>query len=115
VPTGGVEEMHEYQGNKLVVAVDPEEPDGRALELAYRYASLRVRAAREAAAGVDASAVMTAANEARDAIGGFRTVKSALTSATNNVERARTGVETIERALIDRLDRIEALIEVDDG
>jgi hypothetical protein len=115
VPTGGVEEMHEYQGNKLVVAVDPEEPDGRALELAYRYASLRVRAAREAGAGVDASAVMTAANEARDAIGGFRTVKSALTTATNNVERARTGVETIERALIDRLDRIEALIEVDDG
>jgi hypothetical protein len=111
IPTGGVEEMHEYQGNKLVVAVDPEEPDGRALELAYRYASLRVRAAREVAAGVDASAVIAAANEARDAIGGFRSVKSALTSATNNVERARTGVETIERALIDRIDRIESLIQ----
>jgi hypothetical protein len=115
VPTGGVEEMHEYQGNKLVVAVDPEEPDGRTLELAYRYASLRVRAAREAATGVDASAVVTAANEARDVIGGFRSVKSALTTATNSVERARTGVETIERALVDRLDRIEALIEVADS
>lgn len=114
VPTGEVEEMHEYQGNKLVVAVDPDVPDGRALELAYRYASLRVRAAREAAAGVDASAVLTAANEARDAIAGFKTVKSALTTATNNVERARTGVETIERALIDRLERIESLIEVAD-
>jgi hypothetical protein len=114
IPTGDVEEMHEYQGNKLVIAVDPEEPDGRALELAYRYASLRVRAAREAADGVDSSAVMSAANEARDAIGGFRSVKSALTTATNNVERARTGVETIERAVIDRLDRIESLIDVTD-
>jgi hypothetical protein len=112
LPTGGVEEMHEYQGNKLVVAVDPEEPEGRGLELAYRYASLRVRAAREVASGVDASAVLTAANEARDAIGGFRTVKSALTTATNNVDRARTGVETIERALLDRIERIESLIEV---
>ncbi len=111
VPSGEVEEMHEYQGNKLVVAVDPEQPDGRALELAYRYASLRVRAARESAAGVDAVAVRTAASEARDAIAGFKTVKSALTSATSNVERARTGVEAIERDLIDRLDRIEGAIE----
>ena len=113
VPSGEVEEMHEYQGNKLVVAVDPEDPDGRALELAYRYASLRVRAAREAAAGVDASGVLTAAAEARDALGGFKTVKSALTSATNNVERARSGVETIERALLDRIERIEE--SIDDG
>ena len=115
VPSGDVEEMAEYQGNKLVVAVDPEEPDCRALELAYRYGSLRVRAAREIASGVDASAVLAAAAEARDAVGGFRIVKSALTTATNSVERARTQVETIERALFDRLDRIEgAIADADD-
>jgi hypothetical protein len=39
-------------------------------------------------------------------------VKSALTTATNGVDRARTGVETIERALLDRLEHIESLIEV---
>jgi predicted nucleic acid-binding Zn-ribbon protein len=111
IPTGGVEEMHEYQGNKLIVSVDPEEPDGKALELAYRYASLRVRAGREAAAGVDAAAVRTAASEARDAIASFKTVKSALTSATKQVERAQTGVEDIEQSVVDRLDRIEAAIE----
>ena len=110
VPTGDVEEMHEYQGNKLVVSVDPDEPDGRALELAYRYASLRARAAREGASEVDASAVLTAAAEARDAIGGFRSVKSALTTATSSVDRAKTGVESIERALLDRMDRIEGAI-----
>jgi hypothetical protein len=111
IPTGGVEEMHEYQGNKLIVAVDPDEPDGRALELAYRYASLRVRAVREAAAGVDATVVRTAASEARDAVAGFKTVKSALTSATKQVARASSGVEEIELAVIDRLDTIEAAIE----
>jgi hypothetical protein len=115
IPTGEVEEMHEYQGNKLVVAVDPEEPDGRALELAYRYASLRARAARDGASDVDASAVLTAAAEAREAIGAFRGVKSALTTATNSVARAKTGVETIERALLDRLDRIEGAIDDGDG
>jgi len=112
VPTGGVEEMHEYQGNKLVIAVDPESPDSRALELAYRYASLRVRAARESVTGVDGAAILTAANEARDALGSFKAVKSALTTASNGVDRARTGVETIERALLDRLEHIESLIEV---
>ena len=111
IPSGGVEEMHEYQGNKLIVSVDPDEPDGKALELAYRYASLRVRVGREAAAGVDPAAVRTAASEARDAIASFKTVKSALTSATKHVERAQTGVEDIEQSLLDRLDRIEAAIE----
>jgi hypothetical protein len=38
-------------------------------------------------------------------------VKSALTSATKQVERAHTGVEDIEQAILDRLDRIEAAIE----
>lgn len=111
IPTGGVEEMHEYQGNKLIVSVDPDEPGGKALELAYRYASLRVRVGRESAAGVDAAAVRTAASEARDAIASFKTVKSALTSATKQVERAQTGVEDIEQSVLDRLDRIEAAIE----
>jgi hypothetical protein len=111
IPTGGVEEMHEYQGNKLIVSVDPEDPDGRALELAYRYASLRVRVAREVEAGVDAAAVRTAASEARDAIASFKAVKSALTSATKQVERAHTGIEDIEQSLLDRLDRIEGAIE----
>src|SRR4029453_4755042 len=35
VPAGR-EPLHEYEGNKLIVAVDREPPDGLALELAYR-------------------------------------------------------------------------------
>lgn len=110
VPTGDVDEMHEYQGNKLVIAVDPEQPGGRALELAYRYACLRVRAAKQASSEVDAPALATAVSEARDVIGEFRNVKTALTTADKGVQRARDGVESIEQRLIERLDRIESVV-----
>ncbi len=43
----GHEELSEYEGNKLIVAVDPEEPDALGLALAYRYARLRVLMARD--------------------------------------------------------------------
>lgn len=111
IPSGEADELHEYQGNKLIIAVDPDEPDGRALELAYRYASLRVRAARTEESDVDATAVLNAAAEARDAIAGFKAVRTAMTQAVNKVESAKTGVDAIERSVIDRLDRIESAVE----
>ena len=40
VPAGR-EQLHEYEGNKLIVAVDRDEPDGLALETAYRLAAAR--------------------------------------------------------------------------
>ena len=42
VPAGR-EPLHEYEGNKLIVAVDREQPDGLALETAYRLAAARVK------------------------------------------------------------------------
>jgi Uncharacterized protein conserved in bacteria (DUF2130) len=110
LPTGDVDEMHEYQGNKLVVAVDPEHPGGRALELAYRYACLRVRAAKQVAAAVDSAAIAGAISEARDVIGEFRNVKTALTTASKGVDRARDGVESIEGSLLDRFERVEQVL-----
>mgnify|MGYP003290847695 CR=1 FL=1 len=41
VPVGR-EQLVEYEGNKMIVAVDPEQPDELGLDLAYRYARLRV-------------------------------------------------------------------------
>ena len=38
----GREQLHEYEGNKLIVAVDRDEPDSLALEVAYRLAAARV-------------------------------------------------------------------------
>ncbi len=59
------------------------------LELAYRYASLRVRAARTEESDVDATAVLNAAAEARDAIAGFKAVRTAMTQAVNKVRPPR--------------------------
>jgi hypothetical protein len=106
----GTEQLHEYEGNKLIIAVDPDEPDRLGLELAYRFARCRILLAREEDLTLDAAGVRTATDEARAALGEARTVKSALTTAKNSVEKARTGVETIEGAVLDRLARIESLI-----
>jgi hypothetical protein len=106
----GQQELHEYEGNKLIVAVDPEEPEGRSLELAYRYARCRLLVSREAELTVDAAGVRVAASEARALLEEARTIKSALTSARNSVDKARTGVEGMVAALIERLERIESLV-----
>ncbi len=62
------EQLVEYEGNKVIVAVDPELPDELGLELAYRYARLRVLATRDRALEVDAGGVRDAAEAARSAL-----------------------------------------------
>jgi hypothetical protein len=105
------EQLHEYEGNKLIVAVDPEEPDDTALDVAYRFARLRVLLAKEADLSVDAGGVRDAAAEARAALDALKTIKSSMTKATNNVEQAKTAVETMVSMVLDRLERIESLVE----
>ena len=112
IPSGDADELHEYQGNKLIVAVDPEEPDGRALELAYRYASLAgPRGAHTGDRRGRHGRPGTRPPRQRDAIAGFKAVRTAMTQAVNKMDAAKTGVDTIERSVIDRLDRIESAVE----
>jgi hypothetical protein len=63
VPSGR-EQLHEYEGNKLIVAVDPDDPAGLGLELAYRYARCRLVLEREGDLQMDAPAVRAAAADA---------------------------------------------------
>jgi hypothetical protein len=111
----GQQELHEYEGNKLIVAVDPESPGGRDLELAYRYARCRVVLSREGELTMDAPGVRDATAEALVALADARGIRSALTSATNNVERARGTLDAMVESVIERLERIESLVgEADD-
>ncbi len=87
------ETLHEYEGNKLIVAVDREDPDDLALEIAYRYARCRVLLAREGELEVDAAGVRDAAEEAASALKKAQSIKLALTGATDSVARARDGLE----------------------
>jgi hypothetical protein len=104
------EQLHEYEGNKLIVAVDPESPDDNSLDVAYRFARLRVLLARESELAVDAPGVRDAAAEARAALDSMKAIKSALSKATNNVEQARGTAELMVATVLEHLERIEALV-----
>ena len=104
------EPLHEYEGNKLLVAVDRDEPDELALEVAYRYARCRVLMARDGELEVDAAGVRDAAECAVSALKKAQSVKLALTGASEGVERARGGLEEMIADVRGHLARIESLI-----
>lgn len=108
------EPLHEYEGNKLIVAVDREEPDELGLEIAYRYARCRVLMAREGELEVDAAGVRVAAEEAASALKRAQAIKLALTGATDSVARAREGLEEMVAEVREPLVRIESLIAAAD-
>ena len=61
----GREQLTEYEGNKLIVAVDRDEPDALGARLAYRLrARPGVAMARDRELEVDAAGVRDAAEEA---------------------------------------------------
>ena len=67
VPAGR-EPLQEYEGNKMIVALDKETLDPRGLELAYRYARCRCLMAAERGLELDAAGVRDAAEEALSAL-----------------------------------------------
>jgi hypothetical protein len=106
----GREQLHEYEGNKLIVAVDPDAPDELGLELAYRYARCRVLMAREGALEVDAVGVRDAAESARAALKRANAVKLALSNIDKSSAKAREGLEGIVADVETELVRIETLV-----
>ena len=110
VPAGR-EQLHEYEGNKLIVAVDPDEPAGIGLELAYRYARCRLVLQREGELDMEAPAVRDAAAEALSALKQAQSIKLNLTKAESGISSARDGLEEMAEAVKQRLERIESLVE----
>ena len=113
VPSGR-ETLTEYEGNKLIVAVDREEPDGLALEVAYRLAAARVAMARDRDLTVDAPAVRDAAEEAVTCLKQAQAVRSALTGIKTSSDKARANLDEMVEAVRARLERIESLVEAAD-
>jgi hypothetical protein len=114
VPAGR-EPLHEYEGNKMIVAVDREELDPRALELAYRYARCRVLMARDRTLEVDAAGVRDAADEALSALKDAQRIRVALTGATKSVDSAREGLDAMVARVQASLERVEGLIGASEG
>jgi hypothetical protein len=106
----GLEELSEYQGNKIIAVLDRDAPDPLALRLVYRYVRARVLAEASSELEVDAAGVRDAAEEAAARLKRANRVRKSLTSVTSSAEAARQEfdemVEDVERCLI----RIEALV-----
>ena len=109
VPSG-LDELTEYQGNKMIAVLDREDPDPMALRLVYRYMRARVLAAGSPGLEVDAAGVRDAADEATARLKRANRVRKSLTSVTNSADAARAEFDEmlvdVERCLA----RIESLV-----
>lgn len=109
VPAGR-EPLHEYEGNKTIVAVDRADPDGLALEIAYRLAAARLRMARDGDLRVDGAAVRDAAAEAVSTLKQAQAIRSALTGIKTSSDKARVNLDGMVEAVRAKLERIDSLI-----
>ena len=109
VPAGR-EQLTEYEGNKLIIAVDREEPSGPGLGLAYRLAAARLVMARDRDLTVDAPAVRDAAQEAVSTLKQAQAIRSTLTGIKTQSDRARDGLNAMVAAAEAKLALIDSLV-----
>src|SRR5919109_1348016 len=113
VPAGR-ESLTEYEGNKMIVAVDRDDPDGLPLELAYRLASARVALARDRDLRVDAVAVRDTAAEAVSLLKQAQAIRSSLTGIKTSSDKARANLDAMVESVKSKLERIDSLIAAAD-
>jgi hypothetical protein len=114
VPSGR-EQLTEYGGNKMIVAVDREDPSGLVLEVAYRLAAARVLIARDGELEVDAVAVRDAAQDAVSTLRQAQAIRSTLTGIKTSSDRARDGLDALVGSVQVKLELIESLAAAGSG
>ena len=106
----GTQNLVEYEGNKLIVAVDREEPERIVLETAYGLARARALAARKDELALDAPAMKDAIDEARRALESLKTARQALTGMRKNADSIESALGTMEEGAKAALARADSLI-----
>jgi hypothetical protein len=109
IPSGR-EQLTEYEGNKLIVAVDREDPDSLVLEVAYRLAAARVLMVRDRELDVDAVAVRDTTAEAITLLKQAQAIRSILTGIKTSSDKARANLDAMIASLQEKLDRIDSLV-----
>jgi hypothetical protein len=109
-----LEPLREYNGDKLVVALDPDSGT-LPLELGYRLARARVLMKRADGDGIDAGAVRDTLERALGALSEERKVKQQLTGAKTGIDRAYDLVEAMARRVRELLAEIDVLVRPGDG
>lgn len=109
---GSIGWLNEYDGNKLVCAVEDGEGnpamDGEMIQVAYRWARARAAGeAQEARAGeVDAALVEEKAREISDHIDEARSIKRECTNIDRSSEKIRAWAESAEKGLKAKIDAV---------
>jgi hypothetical protein len=106
----GLEELTEYQGNKIIAVLDRADPDPLALRLVYRYVRARVLAAGADELEVDAAGVRDAAEEAAARLKRANRVRKSLTAVTNSAQAAGDEFDQMVADVERCLARIEGLV-----
>jgi hypothetical protein len=104
-----MEALREYNGDKLVVALDPD-AGSLALEVAYRLARARVLMKRSDTDGIDVSAVRDTAERALAALTEERRIKNQLSGAKTGIDKAYALVEEMSTRVRALLQEIDALV-----
>lgn len=102
-------QLREYNGDKLVVAYDPESDSRLPLEVAYSLARARVLMAHSESDGVDTAAVRNAVERALQSMDGLRAIKLKLTGARTGIEEAGTLIDALAAQVREHLAAVEAL------
>jgi hypothetical protein len=102
--------LTEYEGNKMIVAVDRDDPSGIALEVAYRLAAARTLMARDAELNVDAVAVRDTAEEAITTLKQAQAIRANLTGIKTSADKAKNGLNSLVDSILVKLERIESLV-----
>jgi hypothetical protein len=106
----GTQNLVEYEGNKLIVAVDRDAPERIILETAYGLARARALAARRDELALDAPAMKEAIDEARRALESLKTARQALTGMRKNADSIESALGTMEEGTRAALARADGLI-----
>lgn len=104
------EALQEYQGDKMIVAVDPDDPDGTQLEYAYRYARARLQMAGEQELSVDAAEVRAAAERARAQLKELQKARLSLTKISDGADSVRGVIDALDATIKIELDRIDKAV-----
>jgi hypothetical protein len=107
-----LEPLREYNGDKMVIALDPE-TGPLPLEYAYRVARARVLMSRSDADGIDAEAVRAAGERAMAALSDERKIKNQLTGSKRNIDTAYKLVEEMSARVRGLLGEIDSLVRPD--
>lgn len=100
----------EYEGNKLIVAVDREDPERIVLETAYCLARSRALASREGDLALDAVAMKEAIDQARRALECLKKARQALTGMRKSADSVEEALSTMEEGAKTALGRADSLI-----